>query len=269
VRTRSAGGRQARRSRSPRRFRFAAKAALGLLAVGTGRVKDAIDLLAPEASRWEASALVEPSMAPFLPDLVEAHVAQGNLREARRWLELFRTAATTANRTWALAACARCDGLLAGPEAFDEAFQHALELLDGGPLSLEQARAQLAYGERLRRDGRKREARGRLRSAHGAFAAASAIPWQARARAELQAAGERMADGPRPLPALSPQELQISVLVAEGKTNKEIAATMYLSPKTIEYHLANAYRKLDIHSRAELARIVGQDAPVADPLRRA
>ena len=80
--------------------------------------------------------------------------------------------------------------------------------------------------------------------------------WRERAAAELRATGERVADAAPPPVDLTPQELNIALLVADGKTNKEIAAALYLSPKTIEYHLANTYRKLDIHSRVELARIV-------------
>jgi DNA-binding NarL/FixJ family response regulator len=95
-----------------------------------------------------------------------------------------------------------------------------------------------------------------LRPAHDLFAAAGATAWRERAAAELRATGERVIDA-APLPLdLTPQELNIALLVADGKTNKEIAAALFLSPKTIEYHLANTYRKLDIHSRAELARIV-------------
>lgn len=92
----------------------------------------------------------------------------------------------------------------------------------------------------------------------------SAVPWQARAAAELRATGEQVAAEPRRLPELTPQEVHIATLVAEGKTNKEIATGLYLSAKTIEYHLANTYRKLDIHSRAELARIVTLDAGGSD-----
>jgi DNA-binding NarL/FixJ family response regulator len=123
-------------------------------------------------------------------------------------------------------------------------------------LPLELARTRLAYGERLRRQGRRRDARMQLRPAHDLFSAAGATPWQERAAAELRATGERVIDTPQPSAELTPQELNIALLVAEGKTNKEIAAALFLSPKTIEYHLANTYRKLDIHSRAELARIV-------------
>ena len=94
-----------------------------------------------------------------------------------------------------------------------------------------------------------------LRAAHEVFAAVDAAPWAERAAAELRATGETV--GPRTPDRrgqLTPQELQIATLVGEGKTNKEVAAQLYLSPKTIEYHLASVYRKLGIHSRVELAR---------------
>jgi DNA-binding NarL/FixJ family response regulator len=99
-----------------------------------------------------------------------------------------------------------------------------------------------------------------LRAAHDAFVLAGATPWIDRSAAELRATGVQVADAAPRLPDLTPQELQIATQVAEGKTNKEIAAALFLSAKTIEYHLANTYRKLDIHSRAELARIVTQDS---------
>jgi DNA-binding NarL/FixJ family response regulator len=95
-----------------------------------------------------------------------------------------------------------------------------------------------------------------LSAAHDPFTLAGATPWIGRSAAELRATGVQVADSPARLPDLTPQGLQIATLVAEGKTNKEIAAALFLSPKTIEYHLANTFRKLDIHSRAELARIV-------------
>ena len=136
-------------------------------------------------------------------------------------------------------------------------------MLEGSSLALDLARTRLAYGERLRRQGRRRDARIQLRAAHDLLALSGATPWVERAAAELRATGEQVADtGPR-LPDLTPQELHIALLVAEGKTNKEIAAALFLSAKTIEYHLANTYRKLDIHSRAELARIVSREPEAA------
>ena len=183
-------------------------------------------------------------------------MAAGARDEAAEWLARFSRIAADADRRWALAACARCEGLLAPVEALDEPFRRAIGLLEASPLVLELARTRLAYGEQLRRQGRRRDARMQLRPAHDLFAAAGARAWRERAAAELRAAGERVADAAPPRVDLTPQELNIALLVADGKTNKEIAVALYLSPKTIEYHLANTYRKLDIHSRAELARIV-------------
>jgi DNA-binding CsgD family transcriptional regulator len=237
-----------------------ARQALALLALGTARPADAIAELEAPARRWLASTVVEPGVVPFLPELVEAYALAGSTDEARDWLSRFSAIAEAADRTWAIAACARCEGLLADGEACDEPFTRALALHESSSLTLERARTQLAYGERLRRQGRRRDARTLLRLAHDAFAIAGASLWQARATSELRATGERVADDAEPLPDLTPQELHIALQVAEGKTNKEIAAALFLSTKTIEYHLANTYRKLDIHSRAELARIVTRDA---------
>jgi DNA-binding CsgD family transcriptional regulator len=236
---------------------FVAHGALGLLALGEGHHEDVVDELAPVERLWAESTHIEPSSAVFVPDLVEARVHLGEVEEARRVLENFRAAAERAQRQWALAAAARCEGLLA--DDFSEPFERSLALLDGSPLALDRARTQLSYGERLRRAGSRREARTYLRAAHEAFAAVDAAPWAERAAAELRATGETV--GPRTPDRrgqLTPQELQIAHLVAEGRTNREVAAQLYLSPKTIEYHLANAYRKLGVHSRVELARVVSE-----------
>jgi len=234
-------------------------AALGRLALSLGRHEDVVEELTPAEAIWVSSTHVEPSAVAFIPDLVEAHVHLGNVEEARTSLDRFRETAERAQRQWALAAVARCEGLLASGDGSAEPFERALGLLESSPLALDRARTQLAFGERLRRAGQRRQARLQLRAAHEAFSAVDAAPWAERAAAELRATGESV--GPRTpdrRAQLSPQERQIAQLVAEGKTNKEIAAQLYLSPKTIEYHLGNAYRKLDIHSRAELTRIVLQ-----------
>ncbi len=234
--------------------------ALALLALGRGRPEDAIVELEPLARMWAASSVVEPSIVPFVPDLIEAYASTGSTEEAAAWLERFRTVSDAAERVWALAACARCEGILAAGDAFDDPFRRAIELLEPSPLVLERARTRLAYGERLRRQGRRRDARMQLRPAHEQFAIVGATPWAERAAAELRATGEQVADALPVVPDLTPQELHIALQVADGKTNKEIAAALYLSTKTIEYHLANTYRKLDIHSRAELTRIVTRDS---------
>jgi DNA-binding CsgD family transcriptional regulator len=230
--------------------------AVALLAMGLGQPDEAVAELEPLASAWLASSVADPAHVPFVPELVEAYVQTDAANEARRLLERFQPLADAAGNIWMRGACARCAGLLAPADAFDAPFASAIALLDRSPYALDLARARLAYGERLRRAGRRRDARVQLRPAHDLFAAAGATPWQERAAAELRATGERVVEVARPHADLTPQELNISRLVAEGKTNKEIAAALYLSPKTIEYHLGNTFRKLDIHSRAELARIV-------------
>ena len=135
-----------------------------------------------------------------------------------------------------------------------EAFAEAVEL--GSTLApFHRARNQLLYGEWLRRERSRREARVHLRAASELFRALGAAPWEERAAAELRATGEtaRKRD-PSTLDQLTPQELQIADLVADGLTNREIATQLYLSPRTIEYHLRKVFSKLGIASRSELIR---------------
>ena len=232
---------------------------LALLALGDARSADAIVELEPMARLWRRSTLADPAAVPFVPDLVEAYARSDAAGKARDLLDRFDAISRPAGNTWMLAACLRCEGLLEPAEGFDSAFSAAIELLERSPYSLDLARTRLAYGERLRRAGRRRDAEAQLRPSFEAFAAVGAVPWQERAAQELRGAGVRVSSEPRPRVDLTPQELHIASLVADGKTNKEIAAALFLSAKTVEYHLANTFRKLDIHSRAELARIVTAD----------
>jgi DNA-binding CsgD family transcriptional regulator len=127
------------------------------------------------------------------------------------------------------------------------------------PDVFETARTRLAYGVRLRRAGRRVRAREELWAAIEDFDSLGAMPWSNLARSELEATGEtaRKRD-PSTLDQLTPQELQIALLLADGRTTRETAASMFLSPKTIEYHLRNVYRKLDVRSRPELAEAVAR-----------
>ena len=133
-------------------------------------------------------------------------------------------------------------------------FERALQLHAQTPDEFESARTRLAYGERLRRARNRGLAREQLRAALETFERLDAAPWAERARAELAATGEtvRRRD-PSTVDELTPQELQIALLLAAGRTTREAAAALFLSPKTIEYHLRHVYLKLDIHSREELA----------------
>jgi DNA-binding NarL/FixJ family response regulator len=119
----------------------------------------------------------------------------------------------------------------------------------------ERARTELCFGERLRRERRRSEAREPLRRALAGFELLGAQPWADRARREIGATGERARRRePSTADQLTPQELQVARLVAEGSSNKEAASALFVTPRTIETHLGHAYRKLGIRSRVELAR---------------
>ena len=155
---------------------------------------------------------------------------------------------------WALARAARARALLASDEELEREFGEAIDLHGQTPDVFEAARTRLAYGARLRRAGQRVSAREELREAIELFDSLGAEPWSNLARVELEATGEtaRKRD-PSTLDQLTPQELQIALLLADGRTTREAAASMFLSPKTIEYHLRNVYRKLGVHSRPELS----------------
>ena len=155
-----------------------------------------------------------------------------------------------------LAQLARCRGLTAADEAGAAHFEAALRHHDSHDRPFELARTELAYGEALRRARRRAEARSHLRGALATFQRIGAEPWVERAASELRATGEtaRRRD-PSTLTQLTPQELQIVRLVGEGGTNREIGAQLFLSRRTIDYHLRNVFVKLGVSSRAELIRL--------------
>jgi DNA-binding CsgD family transcriptional regulator len=142
---------------------------------------------------------------------------------------------------------------------YEQHFEAALETHARTADRFETARTQLAYGARLRRERKRVRARDELRAALAAFDALGRSPWGETAGAELAATGEtaRRRD-PSTLAQLTPQELQIATLLADGKTTREAAAALFLSPKTIEYHLRSVYRKLAINSREALAGAVAE-----------
>jgi DNA-binding CsgD family transcriptional regulator len=180
-------------------------------------------------------------------------------------LDRLEAEARAVDRRWALAAVARCRGFLAPPAEIDEHFAAAFAAeRDAGWSRFQGARTQLLYGERLRRARRRLDARTQLRAAIETFDELGAAQWSDRARAELLATGETI---PRRDPTapekLTPQELQIALQVAEGRSNREAAEALFLSPKTVEFHLTRVYRKLDVNSRAELIRLLMRDTAVA------
>jgi DNA-binding CsgD family transcriptional regulator len=156
---------------------------------------------------------------------------------------------------WVTPRLASCRALLAEGDDATEHFEEALRLADDArPFDL--PRIHLLYGEHLRRERRRTDSRVQLRAALDGFERLQAEPWADRARTELRASGEtaRKRD-PSTVDLLTPQELQIARFVAEGLSNKEVAAQLFLSPRTIDYHLRNVFVKLGIKSRTQLARL--------------
>ena len=234
-----------------------ALAALGLLELGIGDVGRAAERLAHVARLCAEGGLIEPSAVQAAPDLAEALIRDGRREEAERVVDDLESRARLARRSWARAAVCRLRGMLAPDEEIDAPFQQALAWHAATQTPFERARTQLAYGERLRGAGRRTDARPQLSAALRAFEALGAAPWAERARRELAATGEpaRRAE-PAVVERLSPQELQVALIIAGGATNREAAAQLLLSPKTIEAHLGRAYQKLGVRSRVELARLL-------------
>jgi DNA-binding CsgD family transcriptional regulator len=212
---------------------------LGLLALAGGDVGEAV-------------ARLEGGPAERAPDLVEAYVRAGRGEDAR-WAAI--EAARESIHAWTRVRAAWAEALVAGEDEYEDAFAAAMAALE--PLasehSFERARLRLNWGERLRRSGRRMDARGHLRAAHDVFELLGAEPWAERARAELRAGGETARRrNPSSLDELTPQELHVLREIAAGATYRQAAQNLFLSPKTIEYHLHKIYRKLDVQSRQEL-----------------
>ncbi|TDC60166.1 helix-turn-helix transcriptional regulator [Actinomadura sp. GC306] len=194
------------------------------------------------------------------PDRVEAAVRSARLDLARPAYERFRTWAEAGGQAWALAVSLRCEALLTDDE---EPYVHAIQLHGRSTRPFERARTELLYGEWLRRARRRSDARAPLRSAAEIFERLRAAPWLDRTRAELRAAGESgpsVPTAPDLLDRLTPQELQVVRLAASGTSSRDIAAQLFLSPRTVEYHLYKAYPKLGISSRKELAQLALEPA---------
>jgi DNA-binding CsgD family transcriptional regulator/tetratricopeptide (TPR) repeat protein len=235
-------------------LRLRTQCVLALLDLGLGRLEGAIDRLERTRREVDALGLYEREASPW-PDLVEADARSGNIENAEATLAQFEATRLDTSPIWPAAVAAGCRGHLAPEESIDEHFAQALSLHTaiGDPFAI--ARTRLSYGERLRRAGRRRDARDQLRAAHGSFSQLGAAPWARRAAAELRATGERLGRREaRTGEELTAQELQVALQAADGKTNKQVGAALFLSPKTVDFHLRRVYRKLDLRSRAELIK---------------
>ncbi|GLY50509.1 LuxR family transcriptional regulator [Lentzea sp. NBRC 102530] len=185
------------------------------------------------------------------PQVVEAAVACGRPSTGDRALQPYEKWAGATGSTARLALSHRCHGLLE-PGTADEHFEEAIRLHRASGTALELAKTELLYGNRLRRGRKPKAAREHLRDAVRIFQSYQADHWVDRARAELRAAGD--STEPKDHPGLTPQQAQIARLVAEGATNREVAARLFLSHRTVEHHLRNIFARLGVRSRVELTR---------------
>ncbi|MDP9257563.1 MAG: LuxR C-terminal-related transcriptional regulator, partial [Actinomycetota bacterium] len=193
-------------------------------------------------SNWGMAELIEAAVRAGTPELA----ADARLRLA----EVARVSGTD----WALGIAARSEALFADDDRAEELYVEAADRLGRSRIAIDLARAHLLYGEWLRRQRRRTDARSQLRLAHGLFSEFGMEAFAERARVELEATGERARSRTvDTLGQLTPQEAQISRLVAQGHTNREIAAQLFISPSTVEYHLRKAFRKLGVKSRTQLA----------------
>jgi DNA-binding CsgD family transcriptional regulator len=223
----------------------------GLLDLGYGRNEDAIKNLEPLFELLCSAKVAVPFLFQEAPDLIEAYVHTGRRADAQRALATFQGQVDGAPGTWSQAAAARCRGIL--EDDFEPAFAAAFALHEQTTMPFERARTQLCYGERLRRVKRRNESRGLLHGALDTFEQLGAESWASRARNELRATGESVRRERPAVDALTLQELQVALKVAEGATNKEVGAALFISPKTVEAHLSRVYGKLGVRSRTELA----------------
>jgi ATP/maltotriose-dependent transcriptional regulator MalT len=187
-----------------------------------------------------------------LPELVEAAVRAGQPDLGRRALSRL-SELVVPESDWALGVEARCRALLEQGEAAERCYRLAIECLDRTPLRLDTARARLLYGEWLRRESRRSDSRDQLRRAYETFRAAGAEAFAERARAELAATGETVRR--RDVTTqheLTPQEEHIARLARDGRSNPEIGAELFISPRTVEWHLRKVFAKLGVTSRAGL-----------------
>jgi DNA-binding CsgD family transcriptional regulator len=237
---------------------------LGLLGLGLGRLAQAITHLELVADLLAPMGLGEPATLQWAPDYIEACIRAGHLEQATKALEDFQQQATATGRTWALATTARCQGLLGDPSDAEAAFTEAYRWHAHTTMPFELARTQLCHGQQLRRAKQRTAARERLRAALATFEQLGARPWADQARAELQATGETARRRAQPATSrLTPQEFQVARLVADGRSNRDIAAALFLSPKTVEFHLTSIHRKLNTTSRAQLVRLLLHQPPAS------
>jgi DNA-binding CsgD family transcriptional regulator len=216
---------------------------------GLGRHDAAVD------AAWEAFQPDPIGYGTILaPELAEAAARTGDRRLLEHVAEWLSQRTAVIDSGWASGISARVHALMSNGDVADGLYRDSIDQLSGTCARLELARAQLLYGEWLRRERRRVDARAQLRTALESFTSMGAEAFARRAERELLATGERARKRTvETRDQLTPQEAQIGRLVADGRTNREIAAQLFISPSTVEYHLRKAFRKLGVKSRTQLA----------------
>jgi ATP/maltotriose-dependent transcriptional regulator MalT len=229
---------------------------------GLGRYTDALAAALKVVDR--------PELAPVnwaLPELIEAAVRAGEPELAAKTNQRLNDRAHASETDWALGIAARCNALLAGDDGANDLYVEAIECLGRTRVATDLARAHLLYGEWLRRQRRRADARKELGIAHEMFTGFGMEAFAERARVELQATGGRARTKTvDALGQLTAQETNVCRLAAQGFTNREIAGQLFISESTVEYHLVKAFRKLGVKSRTQLAGLVQEvQSPSAQP----
>jgi DNA-binding CsgD family transcriptional regulator len=234
--------------------------ALGLLELSLDRPGETARLLAPLRERLLAGGVGEPGAIRFLADEIEALLALGRVDVAEPLLAWLEARGEALGRASALAAACRCRGLLDAAQGRHGAalagFKRALSVHDRLPMPFERARTLLAFGTTLRRAKQRSASRDALAQAAAGFEQLGAAHWMERARNEMSRIGGRRPVGT----ALTPTERRVAELASQGRSNKEIAAALFVTPKTVDTQLSRIYRKLGVHSRTALAHRLGRTA---------
>lgn len=220
------------------------------------------EALAPARSAAERDELMLSVLS--LPELVEAASRSGRHELAATAVERLSERTQAAGTELALGIEARARALVAEPEVAEDRYREAIERLGRSRFTLDLARGRLLFGEWLRREHRRIDARAELRRAHEMFESMGAQGFAARARRELLATGETVrARTPETIDELTAQETQIAQLARDGLSNPEIGARLFISPRTVQYHLRKVFAKLEISSRTELIRALPRDPKAA------
>jgi DNA-binding CsgD family transcriptional regulator len=227
--------------------------ALGLLELSRGQPVIAAEHLRRNVELENSIGVGTPAVVPWRADYIEALARGGQRHQAMEALDDLERQGRAAQSPWAAAVVSRCRVLLAEGDWETHGEQAIADLAN---LPFEQGRAQLILGEQLRRNQQPNKARRHLRAATETLTGCGATPWMARAQEELRAAGGRTTNRAAPGQPLTHQELQVSRLAADGATNKEIAAALFISQKTVEYHLQKAFAKLGATNRTHAARLL-------------